>query len=195
MGSLSALAITVALGHSSYLDQSNPEYHFKLEVAQEDKPAYLWTQYEPLKMRILGQSIGDSSILSLGVGARKSFGSSFVFAEVGWGFIEQGARETIQHEIVYTELVGHHNVFGRPVPVDPRDYETAWEVKDGILGSVGIGYQWGDHWSTTWAWRPFFAKEHIEMYDVERKANGKGYWQESRSRDLSSFQLDLRYTF
>ena len=195
MGSLSALAITVALGHSSFLDESNPEYHFKLEVAKEGKPAYLWTQYEPLKIRILGQSIGDSSILSLGIGARKSFGQSFVFAEVGWGFLEQGARASIQHEIVYTELVNHHHVPPRNIPVDPKDYETMWEVDDGWLGAVGVGYQWNDHWSSTWAWRPFFAKEHIELYDRERKANDRGYWQESRSRDLSSFQLDIRYTF
>ena len=195
MGSLSALAITVALGHSSYLDQSNPEFHFRFEVAKEDKPAYLWAQHEELKTRILGQSIGKSSILSLGVGARKSFGDFFVFGEVGWGFIEQGAKAGVQHEVVYTELVGHHNVFPRVPPVNPHDYETSWDLDDGVLGAVGIGYQWSDHWSTSWAWRPFFVKEEIVMWDVERRARGGGYWVESRSRDLSSFQLDLKYTF
>ena len=195
MGSLAALAVTVALGHSSYLDQSNPEYHVKVELAKEGKPTYMWTQHEPLSVRMLGQGLGDSSITSFGLGARKSFRKLFVFGEIGYGFVDEGAKDIIVHEVVYTELVHNHNVFGRPVPVDPRDYESVWELDDGFLGSVGAGYEWANDWSATVSWRPFFVREHIEIYDVERKEKGKGYWQESRSRNLSSFQLQVRYTF
>jgi hypothetical protein len=195
MGSFAALAFTVALGHSTYLEKSNPEPHFKVELSKEDSPTYLWGQYEELSIRTLGQGLGDSSIFSFGIGARKTMGDFFVFGELGYGFIDEGAKDIIVHEVVYTELVRNHNVYRRPVPVDPKDYESVWEVDDGFLGSVGAGYEWANDWSATVSWRPFVATEHIEIYDVERKENGKGYWQETRGRDLSSFQMTIRYTF
>ena len=170
-------------------------------MAHEEHPFYVYGQNETPNIRMLGQGIGDSSIYSLGVGARKYWGVFFVFGEVGYGVIDQGANRTIQQEIVYTELVLRHNVEFRPIPVYPQgnydqdSYETVWELDDGLLGAIGIGYQLGDHVSLTGAYRPFYVKEHIELYDAEKRKNGGGWWQETRSLDLSAFEFRVEYKF
>jgi hypothetical protein len=196
-----ALALTVGLNHSQYLDQSYPEQTFKVSLEHEDYPVYVWGGYEELGIRILGQGIGDSSISSVGLGARKTIGDFFVFGEVGYGFIDEGANHTIQQEIVYTTLVHNHESEWRPVPVnvtrpyDQSTYETSWELEDGIMGRLGVGYELGKDFKVTLAYRPFFVKEFIQMWDVERRAAGRGWWQEGRNRDLSSFEVGISYTF
>lgn len=202
---LTALTLSLSLGTSLYTEDapyaSEPEYHLGLRVGHEETPLYLWGQYEDLSVRILGQGVGDSSIASFGLGARKSIGDFFVFGEIGYGVIDEGANKTIQQEVVYTDLLMNHRVDGRPAPVllendyDQDSYDTVWELDDGFLGAVGVGYQYGPV-SLSVAYRPFYAREHIELRDEDwRELTGGGWWQESRSRDLSSWQLSVGWTF
>ena len=200
---LTALTLSVALGYSQYTDEQGPEPepHFRISVGHEDKPYYLWGQWEDLTVRMLGQGVADADIYSFGAGARKSYGDFFGFFEIGYGLVNEHPNSTIQQEIVYTELVLRHNVEFRPIPVYPQgnydqdSYETVWELDDGLLGEVGVGYQHSDNLSFTASYRPFYVREHIELYDAEQRANGGGWWQESRSRDLSSFQLRVQWEF
>lgn len=202
---LSSLVLSVALGVSQYTEDypyaTESEYTVGLRVGLEDNPLYVWGHYEEPKIRTLGQPMGDSSIISFGLGARKNVGDFFVFGELGYGVIDEGARETIQQEIVYTDLLRNHRVDFRPAPVRvDRDYqqdsyETLWELDDGFLGKVGVGYQWGDVGLSV-GYRAFYVDEHVELWDEETRArpNG-GYWQESRSRDLSAWEFKASWTF
>ena len=204
MVDLTALTLSIALGYNQYTDEkgSEPEYTYKFQVGHEDTPLYLFGGYEDPTVRMLGQGIGVAEIFSLGIGAKKELGDGFfVFGEVGYGKVETEPRIVIQQEVVYTELVRNHNVFNRPVPVDlggPYDknsYESSWELDDGILGAIGVGYQVNEHLSVTGAYRPFYVAEYIHIANPGAKEAGLGYWEESRSRDLSSFQLHIAWTF
>ena len=201
---LTALTLAISLGYSQYTDEkgSTPEPHFRVAVGHEESPLYAWGQYEDLKVRMLGQPLGKSSITSVGIGARKFFGDFFGFAEVGYGVIDEGAQDIIQQEIIYTELLMRHRVDGRPAPViltnnyDQDSYDTVWELDNGLLGEVGVGYAPNEHWRFTLSYRPFYVKEHIELEDPDwREATGGGYWQETRSRDLSSISLRIGWEF
>ena len=204
MVSLTALTLSLALGYNQYTDEQGPEpeYSFKVQVGHVDTPLYLFGGWEDPTVRMLGQGIGKAEIFSVGVGAKKELGDGFfVFGEVGYGKIEQEHRLRIQQEVVYTELVGNHNVYKRPVPVtltgpyDQDSYETSWELDDGILGAIGVGYQFNPHLSLTGAYRPFYVAEYIHMANPGAKEAGKGYWEEHRSRDLSTFQFHIVYIF
>ena len=200
---LTALTLSVALGYSQYTDEEGPEpeAHFKVEVGHEESPLYAFGGYEQLDNRILGQALGELDIFSVGLGARKNIGDFFAFGEIGYGLVDNAANMVIQQEIVYTELVGRHERPFRPIPVFPQgpydqdSYETVYEVDDGILGAIGVGYQPTESLSFTMAYRPFYVREHMEIYDEETRASGGGWWQESRSLDLSSWQLSARWTF
>ena len=201
---LSSLALAISLGYQQYTDEEGPtpEPLFRVSVRPEDKPYYLWGQYEELKTRILGQPVGDTDIVSIGIGARKNLDDFFVFAELGYGFVDEGARETIQQEIIYTDLLRNHRVDGRPAPVyltndyDQDSYDTVWELHGGLLGEVGVGYMVSDNLSLTASYRPFYVKEHIELRDPDWMAeNGMGYWQETRSRDFSSISFRVGWEF
>jgi len=203
MVDLTALTLSIALGYNQYTDEkgSEPEYTYKFQVGHEDYPVYVFGGYEDPTVRMLGQGVGTAEIYSLGLGARKDVGDFFVFGEIGYGKIEQEPRLGIQQETVYTELVGRHNVYNRPVPVDlggPYDqtsYESSWELDDGILGAIGVGYQINPHLSVTGAYRPFYVAEYISIANPGAKEAGLGYWEEHRSRDLSSFQFHVLFTF
>jgi hypothetical protein len=204
MVSLEGLVLSIALGTNQYTDEKGPppEPAFSVQVGHEESPIYAFAGYEVIDVRMLGQGIGDTSVFSLGIGAKHKFGNGFhVFGELGWGFTDQSPNMIIQQEIVYTELVGRHNVYNRPVPLDltgPYDqdsYETVWEVEDDFLGAIGGGYEWDNGVFISGAYRPFYVREHIEVYDQERRDNGGGWWQETRSLDLSAFQLRVGYTF
>ena len=205
MPMLQSITLSLLAGTSLYTEDApysaEPEYHLGFTLAHEDTPLYLWGQYEDLSVRILGQGVGDSSIASFGIGARKSFGPYFVFGQIGYGMIDEGANEGIQQEIVYTDLLLNHRVDGRPAPVllendyDQSSYDTVWELEDGFLGSLGVGYQWNNVGLSV-AYRPFYVKEHVELRDEDwRELTGGGWWQETRSRDLSSWQFNISYSF
>ena len=202
MMDLSALTLAIAMGMNNYQGEEAPAPYFKMEVGHEEKPVYLFGQYEQNKWRMLGQSIGDGYIASAGVGFQHRLSPQLkLFGEVGYGYVDQGPRIKIQQEIIYTELLGRHRVDYRPAPVyptgnyDQNSYETKWEVSDGILGAVGLKYEASNGFNMSVAYRPFMVEEHIEMWDVERRAAGRGYWQETRSKNLSAFQLSIGWTF
>ena len=202
MSILGALVLTTGVAYSSYVDQENPEPSFKIAVSHEEYPVYLWGSYENLKFRLLGQPMGKGSIIGAGVGVQKDFGKMYAFMEIGYGMIDEGAQLTIQQETVFTELVGRHSSDSRPVPVyltgnyDQESYGTEWTLDDSIMGRVGVGYHLSSHVDLSIAYRPFFSKEYIRLFDEEWMAdNGGGWWQESRSKDLSSIEFTIQYNF
>jgi hypothetical protein len=199
---IESLALTIALGYSQYQGEEVAEATYKIEVSHEDTPMYLWGGYEAFDSRMLGQPLAETDLFSVGLGSRKDVGDFFVFGEIGWGFISSDVNHEVQQEIIYTELVGRHNVEGRPVPVTllneyktSEGYESVWELSDGMMWRVGVGYAPTDSLSYTLSYRPFLVEEHIEIYDQDKKANGGGWWQETRSKDLSSFELAIRWSF
>jgi hypothetical protein len=198
---LGALALTVGLNSSQYLDQSDPEVSFKVALAHEDVPLYLWGGFEEVGVRILGQPLSDTEVLSVGIGARKTIGDFFIFGEVGYGFLNSEVNLMVQQEVIYSELVHNHESEYRPVPVSPTgpydqdSYETSWVMKDNVMGRLGVGFKVTEGLSLEFAYRPFFVKEHIELWDGENREAGRGWWEESRNRNLSSFELGISYTF
>ena len=192
----------IALGFAQYLDTSEPEPTIRLEVAPKESPVYVWGQYEELTTRMVGQRLGNSSITSFGLGVKHHFDKKlYVFGELGYGIVDEGSQDIVQQEVVYTLLVDHHLQPFRPLPVYPTgpydqdSYETLWEVEDSILGSIGIGYQAWDNVAFTVAYRPFYAKETVELWDADSRANGGGWWQESNSRNYSSVEFKIKWSF
>ena len=100
----------------------------------------------------------------------------------------------IRNEIVYTVLVNNHHVQGRPVPVTLGTHKTSYELDNGFVGKVGVGYQY-KHAKVTLAYRFLSVREHYELWAVARRERGGGYWQESHGRDLSAFELGVWYEF
>jgi hypothetical protein len=198
---LGALALTVGLNNSMYTDQSEPEYTYKVSLAHDALPVYIWGGYEELSIRTLGQALGDSSIIGVGLGAKKSIGDFYIFGEIGYGIVDQNENLQIQQEMVYTELVHNHESEYRPVPVtvnhnyDQDSYETLWEVDNGVMGRLGVGYELVGGLNVTLAYRPFYVKERMELWDEARRASEGGWWQESRTRNLSSFEVGIAYEF
>ena len=195
-----AFTLAAAVGYGMYAGEETPAPFYKLEVGYEN--AYLWGSYEDTKLRMIGQPIGDGVIIGLGAGYRYEFNDDlYVFGEVGYGQIEQGNRDVIQQEVVYTELVDRHNVHNRPVPLnltgpyDQDSYETEWELKGGLMAALGVGYRFNDWSAVELAYRPFIVDEHIEVYDEQIVANGGGWWQETRSKDLSAFQVIFKFNW
>lgn len=200
--SLSMLTLTLALGSSSYMGEETPSYFGRIEVGHEAKNYYAFTAYEDTTLRLLGQPIGDGEIFSVGVGYKHPLSERFyLFGEVGYGVVQENARDIIQQEIVYTEVVGRHHRPFRPLPVYPQNgydqdsYETLWTLDDGFLGAFGLGYNAKNGFGMTLAYRPFYVKERMELWDEEQRANGGGWWQESRSKNLSAIQASVSWSF
>lgn len=185
--------IELGAGPSLYSDQMEPSYHYKFSYKRDSWPVYGVLQYEEPTIRMRGQPLGDSQLLTVGLGARKYWGNFFVMGEFGFTIVEEGARERIQREVTYTELVDRHNVTGRPVPFDRKGYETLWELDHGFSGAVGIGWVLWEHVVLTASYRALYVDEHIEVWDPVRREEKGQWWQESRSRDLSAFQGTVTY--
>lgn len=202
MSILSGLALAVGIGATQYTDTATPEHHYRLEVTKEDTPFYIHATYEDMKVRMLGQPIGDTKIFTSGLGIRQKMTDGFFWHfELGFAYLDEGERDVIRQEVVYTELVGRHNVEFRPIPVYPENdydqdsYVAVWQVDNGWSGALGVGYEFNPHVSVSLNYRILNLKEHIEIYDEEQRANGGGWWQETRSRDLNAWQFNVMYKF
>ena len=200
---LTALTLSVALGYSQYTGDEAPtaEPSFRVQVGSQEKPYYAFGGFESFTPRLLGQGVADVDLFSVGVGARKSHGDFFGFLELGYGVVDEDPNMLIQQEVVHTALVQRHATPNTPPPVRYTQpycldcYRTSYELDGGLFGELGVGYQHTENVSLTASYRAFYVDEHMELWDEENRANGGGWWQETRSRDLSSFQLRFVYQF
>ena len=178
----------------------------RLHVGYEGKPYYLWGSYETATSRMLGQPVAETAVLGAGLGLRYDINDKiFIFGEVGAAFMTHDIKEFVQQEIVYTDLVKTHAQGHRPPPVDPSKgngqpydqsyYSTLWDVEPKFIGRIGGGYKITPSLSATFAYRPLFAEETLELWDQEQRDAGLGWWQETRGKDYSTLEVGIEYVW
>ena len=194
MNCLLALCLSLGITANSY-DTLEPSYSYQVKAGNE---IYGWASYEDQTVRLLGQGVAESDIYSFGVGFKHEIKRFFGFIEAGYAITSDTDNDTIRDEIVYTTLVRNHHVKGRPVPAgDPGcdpDARTSYELGNGFIGRVGVGYSI-KALKVTAAYRFMSVDEHYELWSQTNRDAGKGWWQESRGRDLSAFELGLWWEF
>jgi len=220
------MAMVFLCSSSAFADWSDMEYEIggytasyegstfgtQLKIGNEKWPVYVWAGYEGLETRILGQGVSDVDILSVGIGAEHKWGEFSVFINAGYAMMDYSVKQGIVDEIVYTQLVNHHNTGDeRPVPAadptrpygyggqdtkyHPDDARTSYEIDDEFIGRIGIGYQVFKHVKLTASYRYLTPKETIKLWDVKQVERGGGWWQESNERDLSAWEIGIYATF
>ena len=189
------LHLDLGLSHSTYNDEAGSEISYHLKLRHDDYPVYLFAGYENPDVKMLGQPLGDASILSVGLGVRQTFSKLTVFAEAGYGHIDLSINQEIQEEIVYTKLVIDHHSQHRSVPVNPRDYEHSYEMSDSVLGRVGLSYEVADYLNVTFSYRWMMTKVEYAICDEERRRTNQGYWRKDSTHDLSALEIGLFFTF
>jgi hypothetical protein len=202
----SALTFALALGYSQYTDEAGPEPrpHVRIELGLEDKPYYMWGQLEQPTTRSLGQRLGETWIGGVGFGYRYSFAPNlYVYGELGYNYVDPGANETIQQETIFKEFANNHVTENDPLPVplsgipyDASTYGTLWDLDHGLTGALGVGLELTKRFTIDVAWRPFYVEERTELFDPNTRFTvPNSWWQETRSRDYSAFQVNFKLTF
>lgn len=161
------------------------------------KNVYVWGSYQEQDIRMLGQGMGESSLLGVGLGVTESWGDWSVFLEGGWGMIDYTPDHQVVDEVSYTHLLNRHRNDGRTVPFKQcynasdcnREYVNEYE--DAFIGRIGVAYELMDHISLTVGYRFMRAPQYIAAWDIDRKANGGGYWEERINHDLSAVELGV----
>jgi len=188
------------------------QHGFRAQAGNTSWPVYGWVGYEPTELRVLGQGVGDADMVTAGIGASHSWGDFSVFIDFGYAMLDLAVKQNIVDEIVYTDLVNNHNATdSRPIPAadptrphgfggqdlryHPDDARTSYDIDNGFLGRVGVGFQVHEHIKLTASYRYLTPKEHLELWDIHRRANDGGYWVENREKDLSAFEMGIIITF
>jgi hypothetical protein len=188
--------VELGVGQSVYTgeNESSTDFNVHFRVGVQESPVYGVFGYDQPSLKILGQPIADTGIIEVGMGARKTFGNLLGFAELGAAYVDAEVDARVREEIVYTNLVQRHNVYGRPVPVDPRAYHTTWEVDDSVFLRVGLQYQLFDSVAIGVSYRWLEADTEMTL----KRANweeGQGYWREDTSVDLGAAEFSVVYTY
>lgn len=186
------LILEAGVNQSIYGDEASPELSYVFRGGWKD--VYLWGTKEDVKVKMLGQPLGEADILSFGLGARQSFGKMTVFAEAGWGINDTSVNADIQQEIVYTQLVGNHHVHGRPLPVHAKGkkgYESSYEAEDGPVWRVGVAYDIIPHVRLSLSYKGMKVDTEYAIWDHDQRKNGFGYWREDSTHDFSAFEAGL----
>lgn len=190
---------SVGVGQSIYTNDSKAEWNFRGTLAHVDVPVYLVGTYDSPRVKMLGQPLAETDIVSLGIGVERELVAGLrVFTEVGYSWLNLDVNREpydVQQEIIYTQLVRNHNVKGRPVPVDLSEgYQTSYEADDAIFWRVGIGYQLYDSVSLTASYRALYSNQEYTLKSNDW-ADGQSYWREDETYDLSAFEAGIEYTF
>lgn len=192
MECLLALCLTLGLTANTY-ETLTPTYALHVKAGNE---LYVWASAEEQDVRLLGQPIAATSIYGAGVGARHQVGNFFGFIEVGYAVTNESVTAAIADEVIYAVLVNNHGV--RTIPSGDPSYDpdshVSYELDDGVVGRVGVGYQLG-HLQITAAYRTYSVREHYKLWSDEVLAKTGGWWQESHGRDLSAFEVGVSWTF
>jgi opacity protein-like surface antigen len=184
------LILEAGASRNTYEGDTSAETAYRLRVGWDN--AYLWAGTEQPGLRLLGQGMGTATVDSAGLGFRRSWDGLTVFAEAGYGRVDFRGDARQQQEVNYTYLVGRHNVEGRPVPVEcarPGCFETEHTIDDALMGRVGLEYDAAPHVKLTASYRWMRADEYLAIWDAERHAAGKGWWEEHVQRDFGAFEI------
>jgi hypothetical protein len=188
------MAVGITANSYSDLEQT---YAYNIKAGET---LYTWGSYEGLDTRILGQSLSAVDSMSIGIGGRSVVGKFVAFAELGYSFLDTKDVERVRDEVVYTTLVHNHASEFRPIPVNPTgpydqdSYETSYDISNGMLGRIGIGYKYKD-FTLSMSYKVQYVDERIELWDEGQRAKGLGYWRETNTRNLSAFEIGLQYEF
>jgi hypothetical protein len=179
-------------------DADAPKNGLVLKAGWGDFPVYGVISYESMSIALVGQTHAKPDIFTFGIGARKQWDKFSVFLETGYADVTANAQrspyDTVS-EVAYTSLVGTHNVYDKPVPVNPRDYEASYSLDGGPFARLGVGYQLWNHVKLTAAYRWLSVDEEIAIWDTYRRENDLGYWREDGTKELHSVEVSLLYTF
>jgi hypothetical protein len=166
-------------------------------------PVYAWGSYGKQGISLLGQDMGDNSTLAAGLGFEAPILPKVsLFAEVGHGWNYTDADMKVQQETVFTYLVDRHGVHeSRPIPVtvngpyDQDSYETTYEISDGLIGRFGATFHATEHIKLDVAYRHQRMNTLYEIYDLESRAAGGGWWQERTVIDASAIEMRVNWRF
>ena len=199
---LASLMFEVGASVDFYEESLPEDYSIHLKLGKKDFPVYMWGSYSEPEAGLLGQRFSKLKTSGIGLGAKKDFDDISVFLELGYAINDpETVKIGVQQEVVYTYLVGRHNVYNRPVPLDligpydQRSYETSHEVDDAFMGRIGIGYQVFDHLKVTGAYKYHTPNTKYQIWDQARRDAGGGWWQESGQTNLNSFEFAILYSF
>jgi opacity protein-like surface antigen len=194
---LAPLVLTLGVGTSLHqgpqvLEDANAS--FKVTAGVEK--VYLWGTYDTNTSGLLAQPFSNNEVMGFGIGARKSWGDFLGYLETGLYITDLNDNPAIQHEVVYTHLVGRHAVSGRGVPVDNayKGYTTSYEADDGLFLRVGVQYQLWEHVAVGASYRWLEVDTELTL-KREGWSDGGGYWREDNTLDLSAAEVTLVYTF
>lgn len=198
------LSANIPTGDSDIIDfREAVAIHAK--VHSEVSPAYIWGSYTWQGNYVLGQKISKIEAPSIGIGITYSLTPTLrLFGEIGYSFNNQNnqsSRSAIQQEVVYTYLVGRHNVFNRPVPVnligpyDQDSYETTYKIENSLVAKIGIEYKVNDWFNVNMAYKYNRMNVLFEMYDEEQRAGGGGYWMEDETMDAGAVEVQFLVNF
>jgi hypothetical protein len=175
---------------------------FHLKAHDSESPVYAWGSYTRKNNYVLGQKISVVDSPSLGVGIKYCLSPTLrLFGEIGYSFNNQDNRIVPQQEVVYTYLVGRHNVFNRPIPVnvtrpyDQDSYATKYEIDNSVVTKLGIEYQVNDWFSVNATYKYDRMDVLFELYDEEQRAAGLGYWMEDGTLDASAIEVQFLVNF
>ena len=200
---LSAAGLEGSIGLTTSFHQGPQtlEYNdvgLKGTLGLEEQPVYLWGSLDSNETGLLGQPFSRNDILGFGLGVRKSWGDFSGFVELGYADVDQSTHEVIQQEVVYTQLVGNHNVYNRPVPVvlggryDQTSYDTRYDIKGGLMGRVGVAYELREHWSVTVAYRYFEPEVYYSITGQSiARENFTATWEENTKVDMNAIELGV----
>jgi opacity protein-like surface antigen len=171
----------------------------KLNLGVKDRPLYVWSSYEQdLNPTVNGTSMGDVSILGVGLGVRKNWDKFSIFIEGGYGMVDYSPDQNAIDNTAYDYLVANHAAGTRLIPTkcpEPECYVSTNDYDNGWMGRVGAGYDIMDHVRLTAAYRWMEAEHYIAIWDEERYANDKGYWHEPKTQDFGAFELGVMFTW
>lgn len=214
---LTALVLSTGVQYSlpvadDIVTQAYPTIY--VEASLEDKPLYIWTSISASEeVYVLGQRMHRDNNPSFGFGYTLDFTPKIHgYLEAGYKFRGQGYYDFANAEIAYTYLVGRHNVFGRPVPLELRNgrahidsYEYTFDIENSILFNIGIEAELTENLSLKAGYTIERANILWEIYEEDRKQEWDstggncskqcGYWMEYDTLRGDGFVLGLKYTF
>ena len=181
----------------------------RLTLGAKDFPVYLYGDAElGREHHILGQETAVSDLFTFGVGVEHNITQDFtVFGEIGYGTMKTEVHDYARYETPYTVLVGNHAVGNRSIPVDdsqpyqsapnePQSFTSVLEYGENpIVFRFGASFQVIEHVKIIGSYRYGKVEEYLAIYDEERRANGTGYWEETRQVDLGAVELGIMLTW
>lgn len=192
------LNIELSVGSVSAIeDKSGIQYRLVLGYDW----AYTFATHEEVGFRMLGQGYTESATLTtVGLGTQYELAPKLnLFAEAGVGLIDYELIPVIVEEITYTQLVGTHAVEGRTIPFKQcyygadcgRDYVL--EIKDAPMFRVGVKWEPVDHILISISHRFMTSSISYEVFDIENRESGRGWWQERVGYDMGATELMIGY--